>query len=205
MERRRATVKRAAASRIGTSAPARSLVQLRVELQHLKPAVWRRLLVPDTITLARLHQVLQIALGWTDSHLHEFEIGGTRYGIPDPDWPDSPPVTPENRVTLAQALAPGVKHFTYLYDFGDDCEHKVRVEAILDNERNAPAPICTDGANRCPPEDVGGVCGYLDFLQAINEPTHEEHADMLDWVGGAFDPTAFDVDTVNARLLKLKR
>jgi hypothetical protein len=185
--------------------PARTLVQLRVELQHVKPAIWRRLLVPAPITLARLHQVLQIAMGWTDSHLHEFEIGGTRYGIPDPDWPDSPPVTPENRVTLAQALAPAVKHFTYVYDFGDDWEHKVRVEAILDNELAAPAPICTEGANRCPPEDVGGVSGYLDFLQAINDPAHEEHADMLAWGGRDFDPTAFDIDAVNARLLKLKR
>lgn len=94
MERRRATAKRPAASRVGTAAPpARTLVQLRVELQHLKPAIWRRLLVPATISLARLHQVLQIAMGWTDSHLHEFDIGGTRYGIPDPDWPDTPPVS----------------------------------------------------------------------------------------------------------------
>jgi hypothetical protein len=180
-------------------------VQLRVELQHLKPAIWRRLLVPAAITLARLHKVLQIAMGWTDSHLHEFEIAGTRYGIPDPDWPDSPPVTPESRVTLAQAIAPGVEQFAYLYDFGDDWAHTVRVEAVLDNAMNAPAPICTEGANCCPPEDVGGVPGYFDFLQAINDPAHEEHAAMLDWIGGAFDPTAFDIDAVNARLLKLRR
>lgn len=81
----------------------------------------------------------------------------------------------------------------------------MRVEALLDNELAAPAPICTEGANRCPPEDIGGVCGYLDFLQAINDPAHEEHADMLDWIGGNFDPTAFDIDAVNTRLLKLKR
>ncbi len=205
MERRRSTAQRAAAGRIGTATPARRLVQLRIELQHLKPAIWRRLLVPETITLDQLHQVLQIAMGWTDSHLHEFEIGHTRYGIRDPDWPDTPPTVPEQRVTLAQAIAPGVKQFTYVYDFGDDWHHKVRVEAILDNELNVPAPVCTEGANHCPPEDVGGPPGYIEFLQAINDPSHKEHAEMLEWAGDDFDPTAFDIDTINTRLLKLKR
>jgi len=205
VERRRPTAKRPAAGSAATTAPARRLVQLRVELRHLKPAIWRRLLVPDTITLARLHRVLQIAMGWTDSHLHEFDIGGARYGIPDPDWPDSPPVTPEGRVTLVRAIAPGVKQFGYLYDFGDNWEHTVRVEAVLDNELGAPAPICTDGANCCPPEDVGGVSGYLEFLQAIKDPMHEEHEDMLRWAGRHFDPAAIDIDAVNARLLKLGR
>ena len=205
MERRRATAKRPAAGSAAATAPARRLVQLRVELRHLKPAIWRRLLVPDTITLTRLHRVLQIAMGWTDSHLHEFDIGGARYGTPDPDWRDSPPVTPEGRVTLVRAIAPGVKQFGYLYDFGDNWEHTVRVEAVLDNELGAPAPICTDGANGCPPEDVGGVSGYLEFLQAIRDPMHKEHEDMLRWAGGHFDPAAFDIDGVNARLLKLGR
>lgn len=205
MERRRTTAKRDIAARTGAAVPARALVQLHVELQDLKPAIWRRLLVPAGITLARLHNVLQITMGWTDSHLHEFTIAGTRYGIPDRDWPDSPPVTPESGVTLAHAIALGVKQFTYLYDFGDDWAHTVRVEAILDNESNAPAPICTEGANCCPPEDVGGVPGYFDFLQAINDRAHEEHSAMLTWIGGAFDPTAFDRDAVNAQLRKLKR
>jgi hypothetical protein len=156
------------------------LVQLRAELRHLRPAVWRRLQVPASMTLARLHKVLQIAMGWTDSHLHEFRIGGARFGMPDRDWPDSPPMTPEGRVTLAQALASGVKSFAYLYDFGDHWEHEVRIEALLDCTPDTPAPVCLEGANRWPPEDVGGVPGYFDFLQAINDPTHDEHADMLE-------------------------
>ena len=161
--------------------------------------------MPDTITLAQLHQVLQITMGWTDSHLHEFEIGHTRYGIADPDWPDTPPTVPEKRVTLAQAIAPGSSSSHTSTTSGDDWHDKLRIEAILDNELQAPAPICTEGANHCPPEYVGGPPGYIEFLQAINDPSHEEHADMLAWVGGHFDPTAFDIDAVNARLLKLKR
>jgi hypothetical protein len=98
-----------------------------------------------------------------------------------------------------------VSQITYVYDFGDHWQHKVRVEAVVDNELKAPAPMCTADANRCPPEDVGGPPGYIDFLQAINDPAHEEHAEMLEWAGGTFDPTAFDIDAVNTRLLKLKR
>lgn len=202
MEPRRPTAKRAAAGRISSVAP--TLLQLHVELQGVKPAVWRRLLVPRSITLAKLHQILQIAMGWTDSHLHEFWIGEARYGVPDPEW-GSAEVLPEKRYTLAQALIPGLKTFTYVYDFGDNWQHKARVEKIVDNEFAVPAPICVQGANRRPPEDVGGPPGYAEFLQALANPTHENHDETLERAGESFDPTDFDIDTVNERLLKLKR
>ena len=174
-------------------------------MEYLDPLVWRRILVPDTITLEKLHYVLQIAMGWTNSHLHEFEIGHARYGIPDPDWPEERPVILEKKVTLAQALTPNVRKFTYVYDFGDHWAHDIRVEKIFDNDLKVPAPICTEGANRCPPEDVGGPPGYIEFLEAINDPAHEEHENMLEWIGESFDPTIFDTDAVNRQLFKLKR
>jgi hypothetical protein len=148
------------------------LLQLRIELAEIKPAIWRRIVVPESITLARLHHVIQCVMGWHGGHLHEFEIAGERYGIPDPefDWGDPP--RSEQRIQLKTALA-GMKSFKYLYDFGDHWEHRIKVE-----KRHPPDPIlsasalCLTGANAAPPEDVGGAPGYADFLEAILDPDH---------------------------------
>jgi hypothetical protein len=177
--------------------------QLRVELKYLKPPIWRRLLVPGSIKLSRLHAVLQAVMGWHGGHLHEFIVGGTHYGRPDPDWPDPMPALREDRATLAAALG-GVATFTYLYDFGDGWEHKIKVEKVLAPDPQLARPLCIVGVNACPPEDVGGPPGYVEFLQAIRNPNHEEHAAMLEWCGGGFDPTAFDIDAVHERLAEIK-
>lgn len=185
---------------VATSAP---IYQLRVDLRYLKPPIWRRVVVPGSIKLSKLNVVLQATMGWLGGHLHEFVIGETHYGVPDPDWPDAMPVLREDRATLAVALG-GLTTFTYLYDFGDGWEHKLKVEKILPPDPHLKLPFCLGGANACPPEDVGGVSGYVEFLEAIRDPNHEEHADMLEWCGGAFDPTAFDSDAVNKRLASIK-
>jgi len=179
------------------------IYQLHIELQDIAPAIWRRLLVPGGIKLATLHRVLQVALGWTDSHLHSFDIAGKKYGIPDPEWPEMKLVD-ERRATLASCLTPSVKTFTYEYDFGDGWEHTIRVESTLPIDDARSYPLCVAGANACPPEDVGGTPGYLEFVQAITDPLHPEHADMLRWCGGAFDPRGFDLNSVNAALRRLK-
>lgn len=175
------------------------LYLLHVELRDIAPAIWRRLRVPGSITLPKLHQVLQIAMGWTDSHLHLFEIGGQRYGIPDEDWPEMS-LNDERRVTLAEALGSGVTDFSYEYDFGDDWQHTIRVEGSEPMDGAVAAPLCTGGTNACPPEDVGGPPGYFDFLEAIRDQAHPEHKDMLRWCGGAFDPAGFDLNSVNTSL-----
>ena len=180
--------------------------QLRVDLLDVTPTVWRRLLVPPTLTLPKLHHALQIALGWTDSHLHEFLINGVRYGVPDPDWQDEWPVMDERRVALHEALGPSVRCFDYVYDFGDDWHHSVVVESLY--APLAPgrtAVYCSDGANACPPEDVGGAPGYAELLTALADPHHEEHQSYLEWIGGAFDPARFDLAAINKALARLKR
>ena len=160
--------------------------------------------VPDSMTLARLHKVLQIVMGWTDSHLHEFQIDGTRYGVPDPDFDEGEPLLSEKGVTLDAALSPSVTRFLYCYDFGDDWEHDVRVERAHALAVDEPRLLCLAGANACPPEDVGGPHGYTEFLRAIRDPKHKEHKDHLAWIGGVFDPKGFDLQTVNQRLRRLK-
>jgi len=183
-------------------APAQ-IYQLRIELQYVKPAIWRRVLVPGSIKLSKFHVVILWSMGWQGGHMHEFVIGQTNYGEPDPEFPQVPPVVREDRVTLQQALG-GLKTIRYIYDFGDDWEHKIKLEKTLPFDPEMKHPQCIAGQYACPPEDVGGVDGYLDFLDAIRNPAHEEHASMLEWIGGGFDPLTFDLDETNERLSEIK-
>jgi hypothetical protein len=179
------------------------IYQLRIELQHLKPSIWRSVLVPGSIKLSKLHIVVLRTMGWMGGHLHEFIIGDMHYGQPDTDFPQSPPVLRDDRNTLAKSLG-ALKTFRYLYDFGDGWEHQVRIEKILPPDPAVRLPLCLAGSNACPPEDVGGPPGYVDFIEAISDPRHDEHEAMLEWCGGAFDPHAFDLDAVNAGLAQIK-
>lgn len=126
------------------------IYQLRVELKYLRPAIWRRVVVPGSIKLWKLHAVLQAVMGWHGAHLHEFIVGGTHYGTPDPHWPDATPVLREDRVTLASALG-ALKTFTYLYDFGDSWEHKIKVVKIVAPDRQLARPFCTTSWRKCIP------------------------------------------------------
>ena len=179
------------------------IYQLRIQLLDVKPVVWRRLLVPASIKLPQLHGALLWTMGWAGGHLHEFIIGHDHYGEPDPDFDMGPPLLRENRFTLASVLG-ARKWFVYLYDYGDGWAHRVTVEQLLPPDNTLHLPHCLEGANTCPPEDVGGPPGYADFLQAIRDPKHPEHQAMLEWCGGAFDPAAFDVDVVNDTLRDFK-
>lgn len=182
--------------------PAADLLLLHIELKHIEPAIWRRVAVPENITLGRLHSVIQVVMGWEGGHLHEFEIAGENYGIPDPDgW--GPPVKPEARKTLVKALC-GKKSFRYVYDFGDGWDHRIKVEKVLPAIACPQVPYCVDGANACPPEDVGGEPGYAEFLQAMADPNHPEHEAMMEWHGGIFDPAAFDCELTNGWLKEFR-
>lgn len=179
------------------------IYQLRIELLYLEPAIWRRILVPATIKLSKFHVTLLWTMGWAGGHLHEFVIGDDHYGIPDPNYDTPPLIQREDRITFSAALG-ARKAFTYLYDYGDGWEHRVTVEKILPSDPAMKSPRCLDGANACPPEDVGGPPGYIEFLEAINDPKNEEHDAMLEWCGGSFDPFAFRLDDVNDTLRQIK-
>ncbi len=166
------------------------IYQVKATIVGTKPPVWRRVLVPEATTLLRLHEVLQAAFGWWDSHLHEFEIDGVRYGNDDEEgW--GPPPRSERRARLGAVTAEGMT-FEYVYDFGDNWQHRLVVEKIVAAVPGTTYPACIAGRRACPPEDCGGVWGYADFLTAIGDPTHPEHDSMLEWVGGAYDPGEFD-------------
>lgn len=176
----------------------RKTYQIKVTLKGSKPPIWRRLLVPSSITLPRFHDVLQIAMGWTDSHLHQFVVGGRFYGEADPDFESN--TIDERNVTLDRLLNKEKDVITYEYDFGDGWEHKIELEKVQPFGPESILPICVAGRLACPPEDVGGVWGYQEFLRAIQDPSHPEHEEYLEWVGGEFDPKPFNVEEVNELL-----
>jgi hypothetical protein len=178
------------------------IYQLKVTLRGIRPPIWRRVLVPAKFSLHKLHQVIQLAMGWTDSHLHEFIINGLPYSIPSPE--DFEPVSDERRHSLSQIAMREKRKFFYEYDFGDSWEHEIVVEKILSPESGVKYPACIKGKRACPPEDVGGVWGYETFLEAIGDPHHEEHDSYLEWVGGYFDPEACDLDEINQALARVK-
>jgi len=176
------------------------IYQLKVTLRESKPPIWRRLQIGSDVRLGELHDIFQIAMGWTDSHLHQFIVGGVFYGVSDPDWDMD--VEDERKVRLDQIASAEKEKFFYEYDFGDGWEHEVLVEKILAPEPEADYPRCIKGKRNCPPEDIGGVWGYGDFLEAIQDEDHPEHEEYLEWIGGSFDPEAFDLEEVNEVLKK---
>jgi hypothetical protein len=185
--------------------PPAQVYQLKVTLNDTRPSIWRRLVVSGDITLRQLHDSLQIAMGWTDSHLHQFEIGGQRYGATEYDDGGELGLLPEQRYRLNQVAPELGARVVYEYDFGDGWDHTVVVEKIGPPEPGTRYPVCVAGQRACPPEDVGGVWGYEAFLKAIRNRRHPEHDELLEWAGGHFDPEAFDLDQVNARLRHMGR
>lgn len=174
------------------SAPTSGAVyQLKVTLLDTKPPIWRRVLVDGASTLDHVHQVVQAAFGWWNYHLHEFEVGKTRYGVPDPEDDWGPPAHDEREVRLDSIAGPG-STMEYTYDFGDDWRHRVAVEKVLPADSTTTVPGCIDGRRACPPEDCGGTWGYRELLGILADPTHPEHAERREWLGRPFDPETFD-------------
>jgi len=175
--------------------------QIKIVLAEVKPSVWRRVLVPGSMTLHKLHKVIQAAMGWTDSHLHQFTLDDRLFSLPSPeDWE---PVEDERKFTLEQLVPFEKTQFFYEYDFGDGWSHSLLVEKITTSGSESLVR-CLDGKRACPPEDVGGPWGYKDFLKAIRDPNHEEHDSYLEWAGGPFDPELCDLAEINAALKRIK-
>ena len=178
-----------------------NVYQLKVTLRHTHPPVWRRIEVPGDIKLGKLHDVIQIAMGWTDSHMHAFRLGMVQYGTPAREFPDM--FRNERNVRLDQLVGKRDK-LIYEYDFGDGWEHELKIEKVVPAEPAAHYPRCTAGKSACPPDDCGGPWGYEHLIEALRDPKHEEHEEMTEWIGDEFDPEAFDLDEVNQGLWYMK-
>ncbi len=183
------------------------IYQIKVTLKDFKPAIWRRIQIGGDATFGALHVAIQIVMGWGGHHLHHFIIGkrpnfifiGSPVELADGNAVD------EDETTINQVLPDAKSKMIYEYDFGDGWEHELLLEKIVPAEKGVYYPRCLAGEKSCPPDDVGGVWGYANFLKAINDPKHPQHEDFLEWSGGGFDPEEFDLDDVNKQLKKLKQ
>jgi Plasmid pRiA4b ORF-3-like protein len=182
-----------------------NVARLKITLDRVKPQVLRRVEVPLDLRLDRLHLVIQAAMGWENCHLYEFQAGNQRWGIPDKELGWGLGDGPHNakRATLAELLGPARGKFKYWYDFGDDWFHTITLENLVPAEPAAVYPRLIAAKRRCPPEDVGGPWGYADYLEAIADPTHERHDELIDWRGPGFDPNDPDEAGIRKRLDRL--
>ncbi|RAN76142.1 hypothetical protein B5P43_24415 [Bacillus sp. SRB_336] len=191
------------------------ILQLKVAIQDTKPPVWRRLQLRSDLTLEQLHGIIQTSFEWLDYHLHEFNAGGrsgTNYGSMDSydDGFADPFVDPpqdEAAVTVGQLLTAEKNYITYTYDFGDNWRHRITLEKILPFAPDAPAVGCTGGRGMGPAEDCGGAWGWQNVVAAVNDPSHEEHAEYLEWLGmrrgETLDPKEFDREALDEELAEL--
>jgi hypothetical protein len=176
------------------------LYEVRVQLRDIEPPIWRILRVRPQMRLARLHKILQKAMGWTNSHLHLFEMDGKPYGEGDFDWDFD--VQDYTDVKLEDVFTEGRNSLLYEYDMGDSWRHDI---TLLGKVEGAPREkiACIAGARACPPEDCGGVGGYYHLLEALADPEDEDHDMLLEWVGGRYNPEAFDMQRVDRALKRL--
>jgi hypothetical protein len=183
-------------------AKAATLFQFKITLLDLKPPIWRRIQIRDC-TLDALHDVLQVVMGWNNCHLHRFDFNGQAFGDPDLFEEDFLEFDMrDSRKTMLSQIVPkdGKRcRFIYEYDFGDDWRHEIVFEGNPDVQPGVIYPTCLEGERRCPPEDVGGTGGYEEYLEALADPSHENHKDFLQW-RGKFDPALFDLNQVQQQL-----
>ena len=200
---RRGAARKLPAKRKKSDGPA-PVYQIKVGLRGATPPIWRRLEVPADVSLARLHYIIQTAFNWEDSHMHVFETPFGNFGTPDAELGHRA----ETPVTLEQ-VAPRVKDkILYTYDFGDDWDHDIVVEKILDRDPAVTYPRCTGGRRAAPPEDCGGIWGYAELIDVLNDPSHPEHDDRLEWLGlddaTEFNPAEFSAEEVTQELARLR-
>jgi len=175
-----------------------ALLQFKLTLTGIRPPIWRRILVPEGLSLSGLHDVIQEVMGWTDSHLHDFQWRGKRFGRPDPecDWDQ---VIDEDTVPLKELGLSVKDKLKYMYDFGDGWEHVLTVEKVL-AAGEPQMPVCLKGARSCPPEDCGGIWGYANLLKILQDPTHKEYEEWKTWLPEDFDPEQCDLAEINSGL-----
>jgi hypothetical protein len=176
------------------------LYRVHVSLREIEPAIWRRIELSSQTTLKQFHRILQVAMEWEDDHLHEYIIGGRRYGTSEPEYDEPGEVVREAGARLATVLPQLGSEILYIYDFGDYWQHDLRLEAILPHDPEIQYPRVLDGQRCCPPEDCGGSSGYANLLEILLDPTHEEFEHMRGWAGPRFNAEVYSIDAANLRL-----
>ena len=175
------------------------ILKLRITILDIMPKIWREILIENDITFEELHKIIQIAFGWTNSHLYGFNINGTLFSVPDEEF-ESNNWDVNNKIT--EFLFFKGHKCIYTYDFGDNWEHEIEIIDILDRE-NIQYPKCIAGERNSPPEDCGSIPGYEEIIEALKNKNKSEYQDILDWLGD-YDPEKFNIDEVNKAILSVK-
>ncbi len=175
-----------------------TIARLRISLSDTDPEIWRIVDVPVEASFKMIHDVIQAAMGWQDYHLWEFEAGERRYGLPDREWPD---VTAAKNTKLMTLIDRGTRQLDYTYDMGDNWHHTIVIEAVGPGQPDTKCPRYIDGARRCPPEDSGGTPGFENFLDAIANPKHDDHAELIEWYAGCYGGT-YHPETIDELVTK---
>jgi hypothetical protein len=184
------------------------LAILRIELLDIEPLIWRRVAVRGPTNLAALHKIIQAAMGWLDYHLWEFTVDDVTYGLPDPDGMDwGRKIERASTINLDKLLDSGIERFGYVYDMGDNWEHRIIVERVEAAQPDKPYPEFLGGERRCPPEDCGSIPGYYGFLNDIAGPDNgkgsKKKKEALDWYGGPYDPDDIDEEQIRIALKRI--
>ncbi len=198
----------AAANEVATIAGmtiADRIARIRIELKDIAPTIWRRVEVPLTTSLKGLHDVIQAVMPFENYHLFRFDVGDKRYGIPDREWDHVRETLDAKNIRVGALVECGVGAFSYTYDFGDDWRHSVIIENVTAADPTLDYPRFIDGSRRAPPEDVGGIPGFEEFLDAMTKPHHPEHQRLTEWYGGSFDPDDLNLPVISGRISKLAR
>ncbi len=179
------------------------IFQIKIIMEGITPKIWRRILVKDTISFHDLHNVIQLVMGWGNYHLYSFYAHKEEIGIPDPDFRNE--LLNAKKIKLKDKLSLKQK-FGYVYDFGDNWEHLLTVEKILDHKDGAPVPVCLEGERAGPPEDCGSYPGYYELMRIQKNKKHSEYKErIVGWLGEDFDFEHFDIDEINKELLTLMK
>ena len=181
------------------------IARIRIDLDDITPAIWRRVEVPLTTSLLELHEVIQAVMLFDNAHLFQFDVGTQRYAIPNPEWEDLRQTVDAGSMNLAALVDGGVRSFSYTYDFGDNWQHTVTIETIAAADPGLDYPRFIDGERHAPPEDVGGIPGFEQFLDAMANPRHPERKSLLRWYGRPFNPDDIDLPDITARIGKIAR
>lgn len=180
------------------------IARIRIELEHIEPQIWRQVEVSLTTNLRALHEVIQAVMPWENYHLYQFTVDNRVYGEPDPEdsiWGRK--IYQAKGMRLGTLVDRGVTELLYTYDFGDDWQHRIVVEALSEADPGTDYPRFVDGARTAPPEDVGGPPGFMDFVEAITKRSHPQHKDMVRWYGGPFNPVDFGAEKIAARIREI--
>jgi Plasmid pRiA4b ORF-3-like protein. len=171
------------------------IYQFRIELEGIEPTIWRSVQLNDDTQLLDLHYAVQIAMGWYDSHLYQFELNGKHYG--DPEALEDETTIDDSMVDILEIFKNEKDSIRYTYDFGDDWKHTITLEKIIDVKKPLEHMLCVGGKRNCPPEDCGGIPGYLEILETLKNPDTPEYEELTNWLGEVFDPEFFDMQIIN--------